>query len=561
MKISSILLLGALAVSIAKAIETYREPELPNEWERLHPAQDTTNMVVTLSLRQQNLRQLAQIAHDVSEPTHNRYGQHLSMKQVQDLTKPSEKTYIMLNKWFDESGARISKFEPLQGGAVLRLTMSVNDIRTLFKTTVTRIKRSGSKDTRLRAGDLKIPSYVSNEISAIFGLHGLPLPKRSTFVALRSKAAAVSPASVTPTLIGNTYNASNRRGTVGKASRQAVGEFQGQDALDSDTKAFFQQYVPNAKGGDEKLYKVVGSNDQDQGSIEGALDVEYIMGVAPGVLTEFWGYQQHEFCGDLQQFTQKILDTEDTPNVFSISYGWQGNLSEIGCQDNEVQAVDVNFQKLAARGISMIISSGDDGAGCKPRSGKLFPSWPASSPWVTAVGATRFIDQDPSNAEQATDQFGSGGGFSSDFDRSNATWQEDQVSAYLKLGDQLPPSWAFTANGRATPDVSALGEGFQVISNGRVVPVGGTSASTPLFAGLVSLINDVRVSKGKKPLGFLNPFIYSNPQAFTDITVGNNSKDETGYPSKYGFQCTKGWDPVTGLGTPKFDAMLEAAIK
>ena len=108
-------------------------------------------MVVTLSLRQQNLRRLAQIAHDVSEPTHNRYGQHLSMKQVQDLTKPSEKTYIMLNKWFDESGARISKFEPLQGGAVLRLTMSVKDIRTLFKTTVTRIKRSGSNDTRLRA--------------------------------------------------------------------------------------------------------------------------------------------------------------------------------------------------------------------------------------------------------------------------------------------------------------------------------------------------------------------------------------------------------------------------
>ena len=78
--------------------------------------------------------------------------------------------------------------------------------------------------------------------------------------------------------------------------------------------------------------------------------------MAPGVLTEFWGYQGHEFCGDLQQFTQKILDTEDTPNVFSISYGWQGNLSEIGCQDNEVQAVDVNFQKLAARGVSMIIS-------------------------------------------------------------------------------------------------------------------------------------------------------------------------------------------------------------
>ena len=98
-------------------------------------------------------------------------------------------------------------------------------------------KRSGSKDAKIARWRLKDTAYVSNEISAIFGLHGLPLPKRSKFVALKSKAT-VSPASVTPTLIGNTYNASNRRGTVGKASRQAVGEFQGQDALDSDTKPF-----------------------------------------------------------------------------------------------------------------------------------------------------------------------------------------------------------------------------------------------------------------------------------------------------------------------------------
>ena len=131
----------------------------------------------------------------------------------------------------------------------------------------------------------------------------------------------------------------------------------------------------------------------------------------------------------------------------------------------------------------------------------------------------------------------------------------------MKLADKLPPTWAFTASGRATPDVSALGEGFMVVSGGRSEPVGGTSASTPLFAGLVSLLNDARVSKGKKPMGFLNPFIYSNPQAFTDVTVGNNAIDRSGSPAKYGFQCTKGWDPVSGMGTPKFGALLEAAMK
>ena len=55
----------------------------------------------------------------------------------------------------------------------------------------------------------------------------------------------------------------------------------------------------------------------------------------------------------------------------------------------------------------------------------------------------------------------------------------------------------FTATGRATPDVSGLGEGYQVETGpGGVQSVGGTSASTPMFAGLVGLINDARLQKG-----------------------------------------------------------------
>lgn len=111
--------------------------------------------------------------------------------------------------------------------------------------------------------------------------------------------------------------------------------------------------------------------------------------------------------------------------------------------------------------------AGPPGPPPPPPSGiTLYPSWPASSPWVTAVGATRFINQDPTGAagEMATDQFGSGGGFSTLWAQSpNATWQTAAVQAYLKAdaGD-LPPAGSFPPNGRGTPDVSALGEGFQV---------------------------------------------------------------------------------------------------
>ena len=55
-------------------------------------------------------------------------------------------------------------------------------------------------------------------------------------------------------------------------------------------------------------------------------------------------------------------------------------------------------------------------------------------------------------------------------------------------------------------------------------------------------------------MGFLNPFLYQNARAFTDITVGNNVVNTQGW------QCAKGWDPVTGLGTPVFTALKSAAM-
>jgi tripeptidyl-peptidase-1 len=163
----------------------------------------------------------------------------------------------------------------------------------------------------------------------------------------------------------------------------------------------------------------------------------------------------------------------------------------------------------------------------------------------------------------ATDKFGSGGGFSSQFAQPpNAEWQSAAVAKYLTTVDPstLPPADSFPAMGRATPDVSVLGEDYQVFVNGKVVTMDGSSASSPAFASMVSLLNEARLNAGKPAMGFLNPFLYKNADAFTGVLKGSNKFGADRAPSPYGYNCSAGWDPVTGLGTPKFDKLLAAAM-
>jgi len=61
-------------------------------------------------------------------------------------------------------------------------------------------------------------------------------------------------------------------------------------------------------------------------------------------------------------------------------------------------------------------------------------------------------------------------------------------------------------------------------------------------------------------MGFLNPFLYQNEDAFNDIVAGSNKIGRGGQPLPFGYNCSKGWDPATGLGTPKFQALLKAAM-
>merc|ERR1712146_276578 len=129
-----------------------------------------------------------------------------------------------------------------------------------------------------------------------------------------------------------------------------------------------------------------------------------------------------------------------------------------------------------------------------------------------------------------------GGGFSDTFDIPD--YQADAVAGYFKSGVDLPDSHYYNANGRGYPDVAALGG------------LGSPSASSPVVAGIFAQLNNVRLSAGKPALGFVNPLIYQNPNAFHDVTEGTN---DGGY--RVGFTAAKGWDPASGMGTPNYTAL------
>ena len=118
------------------------------------------------------------------------------------------------------------------------------------------------------------------------------------------------------------------------------------------------------------------------------------------------------------------------------------------------------------------------------------------------------------------------------------------MNGYFNSGVELPSSSLYYGAGRAYPDMAAAGVDVEIVNNGKDTLVSGTSCSAPIFSGLVGLMNNERMLRGKSSLGFLNPFLYANPDAFTDITVGNNQDCPllSGCCCD-GFDATTGWDP------------------
>lgn len=229
------------------------------------------------------------------------------------------------------------------------------------------------------------------------------------------------------------------------------------------------------------------------------------------------------------------------------------------------------YAKLGLAGTTVLYATGDYGvAGNKEKcvessnktlnngAGGIFnPSFPATCPYVTAVGATQIKPNgsvnDPEVAIETSIR--SGGGFSNVF--GLPTYQAEAVKSWFSTGNTPYGADRFnnSQTSRAYPDISANGAKYVVAVDSAFAIMSGTSASTPVAGAIFTLINEERINAGKSSIGFINPVLYANPGALNDVTSGDNPGCGTS-----GFSAVKGWDPVTGLGTPNYPKLLSTFL-
>jgi len=363
-------------------------------------------------------------------------------------------------------------------------------------------------------------------------------------------------------------------------------EYMGQSGF-SNKNLVIDQLANGVESNPITANHIIGRNANPDG--ESQLDVQVMYWAASDA--ELW-YEDSNYW--IYGWAADFVNRKDIPQVVSISWGWNElyQCSITRCLNETsreyVERTNVELMKIAARGTTILVSSGDAGSpgrtneNCKSYKNEygwnhINPVFPSGSPWVLSVGATYSIEADGRFDYQTNvcNDRKSGITCSNAFNEAGATyskigwtsgsgfthwnkmpdWQHSAVNGYLTSGIQLPDSKYFNANGRAYPDVSAFGH-LCALYNGNYWSYGdGTSCSSPIFAGIIANLNSYQITRGRPLLGFVNPLFYKmyseTPSTFNDILLGNSSCTEfMCCGADYGFKATKGWDPVGGLGTP-----------
>ncbi|KAI8952269.1 subtilisin-like protein [Xylaria longipes] len=558
--------------------------DVPEGWKLQGPAEDSQVVKLQIALQQGDVEGFEQAVLDMSTPSHPNYGQHFQdHDEMKRMLLPSQDSLSSVHAWLKNAG--VESVEEDADWITFKTTVGKAN-KMLDTQFAWFVSEEANPRKILRTLEYSVPEDIADHINLV--------QPTTRFAAIRANhqtgseifevqlaaAADNCDALITPaclkTFYGLDYTADPKSG-----SKLAFVSYLEEYAHYSDLALFEKNYLPEAIGQNFTVVQFNGGLDNQTAtsdSGEANLDAQYILGTGhPLPVTEFSVGGRGPLVPDLDQ--PDASDNEDEPyldflkNVLKLPQSKLPQVISTSYGENE-QSVPKSYAlticnlmaQLGSRGVSVIFSSGDSGTGsaCLSNDGqnttKFQPQYPATCPWVTSVGSTRYLNE--------TATFFSSGGFSDYWRRP--VWQERAVKEYLRqIGDKNKPY--YNTKGRGFPDVSAQGFGYRVYDKGSLKGYQGTSCSAPAFAGIVGLLNDARLKARKPTLGFLNPLLYHNPQALNDITLGGSTGcDGTarfhGAPNGSpvipyaSWNATAGWDPVSGLGTPNFPKLLQAAL-
>ncbi|POW11120.1 hypothetical protein PSTT_05501, partial [Puccinia striiformis] len=527
---------------------------------------------ITLQIGLKNARfedSIGDLLERISDPNHPNFRPHLNDEEFAELIKPDDETMeaVFTVSQMVESNGRPQGLDYLGRGPI-------EESRTHAQHNL--LYQGG--EYVIRTERYSLPKSLHRHIELIqFG----SLHKQRSRVRQISQVSEISnkrlldhipdiclgPVLVTNGCLRQLYKTENYHVQVPDRNMIATTGYLGESANFDDAQLFLKTQRTDQLG---KSFDVIlvngGSNPQElnqeqidkQLGVEANLDTQTTLGMTLPTRNIFYSVGgSPPFIADLatpENSNEPFLEwlqfmfgkpQEEIPKVISSSYG------------DEEQSVPLSYALLEG---FIVISSGDYGVGesgtCftndERRKRVFLPDFPASCPYVTAVGGTENFYPEVAVSKSGLAGFASGGGFSNYFE--SPEWQRKTVERYLQ--EFLGPNEfkdLYNRTGRAYPDVAAQGSRYAIAWRQTFLSVDGTSASAPTFASVIALLNDYSISLGGPPLGFLNPWLYAfGFNGLNDIISGSADGCDTS-----GFGATGGWDPVTGLGTPDFKKLQD----
>ncbi|KAH9858769.1 subtilisin-like protein [Lenzites betulinus] len=601
--LSSVFCLVGVAVSVLgspepqlsrRVLHEYRR-SLPSGWSLHRRADPGATLPLSIALAQSNIHSLEDYLLDIADPESPNYGKHWTPAQVREKFRPSQESIDVVHAWLATDGVHPERVQLSHDGAYVRVNVSISEAERLLATEYYVYQHEdGSEDVACEHG-YHLPEHVAKHVDLVrptIQVRGAKassasLQKRGSVKGARSRRpmnpskgssstgkATGCDTQVTLDCIRDLYDFHYTL-QVPELNSVAVVELGDQNYNGRDLDFFFKKFAPG-RVGDRPTFVSIDGGVEDMSESDGDLigeanlDFCLVMGlldpsqevllyqIGDGFVDDMLSVFDVGYCKEVNGTT---CASKPQANVVSISYG----NSELDASVPEMIRQCNEMGKISLTGVTFVYASGDDGPSVSGQClgpdgtavdgvGNFLADFPGTCQYLTAVGSTQVNPGNTtSDPESATATFASGAGFSTVFARPR--FQSHAVKKYLNnfVPDALGAG-VFNRSGRAYPDMAANGHNIAIGDGGAIGLEDGTSASAPIFAAMVTAINDARIAAGKGPVGWINPAIYSRlfAGAWTDITDGTNPGCGTD-----GFTTSPGWDPVTGLGTPNFPRLLQ----